>query len=605
MPKKGKGKGKGKGKKGKKAEKAKAKEQLALKNDLHNSNLWEAQLNIMELSRKHYRDIASNLAYENESLRDHMRETEHETIDVVTFLKKQDANKDTEIDRLQQGIQQLKMEHRQNKDELVSHFTKQRRKLDEKIARKETELEAVRQELNESQDLRKKKMQMQKELEDIRDATLYNEREHKETLQKLEQKFFIERIRLQQESKEKIEEIAARAQEEALKGLGETSRNVYRENTELIDSIRKHKHEFDILQKEKDQLKKLISSTSGDKELNDILIKEKVEQIQKQNNTIKELKEKIQLLENSLTQFIQEFNVERTNLVEQSSHLHESSRNEILKLQRTLELKTKEMIKIKKLAKIIIEQRSELETFFLDALQHVKKQINFNRLQYRKDAFNAYQNRMLNAHHGQGDYPKIRTFNETFPGYSTNSVFHDLEEATKCKFKYHSSSETYIDEYRKQKGYFLDLNTIKFLSRSFLLQQQQQQQQSNEEKLPSTDTLNNGIKTNNDISADRIIVEDTDRKIAPATDRLTASTTDLSVKSNLLSKSSNNMFEHMVVPPSIPTFSKVYHESHQISSFPALSLRHPHLRSIRHSNQNNTAIQQLQQQQQTVSLPPL
>ncbi|CAF4421003.1 unnamed protein product, partial [Adineta steineri] len=95
------------------------KEQLALKNDLHNSNLWEAQLNIMELSRKHYRDIASNLAYENESLRDHMRETEHETIDVVTFLKKQDANKDTEIDRLQQGIQQLKMEHRQNKDELV------------------------------------------------------------------------------------------------------------------------------------------------------------------------------------------------------------------------------------------------------------------------------------------------------------------------------------------------------------------------------------------------------------------------------------------------------------------------------------------------------
>ncbi|CAF0810318.1 unnamed protein product [Adineta steineri] len=431
MPKKGKGKGKGKGKKGKKAEKAKAKEQLALKNDLHNSNLWEAQLNIMELSRKHYRDIASNLAYENESLRDHMRETEHETIDVVTFLKKQDANKDTEIDRLQQGIQQLKMEHRQNKDELVSHFTKQRRKLDEKIARKETELEAVRQELNESQDLRKKKIQMQKELEDIRDATLYNEREHKETLQKLEQKFFIERIRLQQESKEKIEEIAARAQEEALKGLGETSRNVYRENTELIDSIRKHKHEFDILQKEKDQLKKLISSTSGDKELNDILIKEKVEQIQKQNNTIKELKEKIQLLENSLTQFIQEFNVERTNLVEQSSHLHESSRNEILKLQRTLELKTKEMIKIKKLAKIIIEQRSELETFFLDALQHVKKQINFNRLQYRKDAFNAYQNRMLNAHHGQGDYPKIRTFNETFPGYSTNSVFHDLEEATK------------------------------------------------------------------------------------------------------------------------------------------------------------------------------
>jgi hypothetical protein len=136
-------------------------------------------------------------------------------------------------------------------------------------------------------------------------------------------------------------------------------------------------------------------------------------------------------LESSLTQFIQEFDLERTHLIEQARVEHETTRNEIIKLQRTLELKTREMNKIKKLSKIIIEQRTELETFFLDALQHVKKQISTNRLQYRKDAFNAYQNRMLNAHHGQGDYPRVRTFNETFHGYSTNSVFHDLEEATK------------------------------------------------------------------------------------------------------------------------------------------------------------------------------
>lgn len=123
--------------------------------------------------------------------------------------------------------------------------------------------------------------------------------------------------------------------------------------------------------------------------------------------------------------------MERSNILEDASIKHEASRSEIMKLQRTLELKTKEMNKIKKLAKIIIEQRTELETFFINALQHVKKQIALNRLQYRKDAFNAYQTRMLNAHVGQGEYPKIRTFNETFHGYSTNSVFHDLEEATK------------------------------------------------------------------------------------------------------------------------------------------------------------------------------
>lgn len=74
------------------------------------------------------------------------------------------------------------------------------------------------------------------------------------------------------------------------RSLVETNRNVYRENGGLIEAIRVYKQEFDQLQKTKDQLSKLISRASGDKELNEILIKEKVEQIQRQNNTIKEVR---------------------------------------------------------------------------------------------------------------------------------------------------------------------------------------------------------------------------------------------------------------------------------------------------------------------------
>lgn len=188
---------------------------------------------------------------------------------------------------------------------------------------------------------------------------------------------------------------------------------------------------MDEYQRNKEQLTRFIARTNNEKELNEILIKEKLEQIQKNNHLIRQLKEKIQLLETSLTQFIQEFNFERNNLLEQARIEHETSRTDLLTLQHTLEYKTREMNQIKKLAKIILEQRNELETFFLDSLQYIKKQIAANRAQYRKDAFNAYQNRMLSAHHGQGDYPRIRTFNETFHGYSTNSVFHDLEEARK------------------------------------------------------------------------------------------------------------------------------------------------------------------------------
>ena len=46
---------------------------------------------------------------------------------------------------------------------------------------------------------------------------LWNQQQHKESLEKLEQKFSDEKMRLQQESNKKIEEIAERAQNEALK----------------------------------------------------------------------------------------------------------------------------------------------------------------------------------------------------------------------------------------------------------------------------------------------------------------------------------------------------------------------------------------------------
>ena len=53
---------------------------------------------------------------------------------------------------------------------------------------------------------------------------LWNQQQHKESLEKLEEKFSAEKMRLQQESNKKIAEIAERAQNEALKYLTKSSK---------------------------------------------------------------------------------------------------------------------------------------------------------------------------------------------------------------------------------------------------------------------------------------------------------------------------------------------------------------------------------------------
>lgn len=73
------------------------------------------------------------------------------------------------------------------------------------------------------------------------------------------------------------------------RSLDETSANVYQENLDLIDSLRSHKEQLDEYQRNKEQLTRLIARTGNEKELNEILIKEKVEQIQKNNHIIKQV----------------------------------------------------------------------------------------------------------------------------------------------------------------------------------------------------------------------------------------------------------------------------------------------------------------------------
>lgn len=94
---------------------------------------------------------------------------------------------------------------------------------------------------------------------------------------------------------------------------------------------------------------------------------------------VAQLREKISTLEQSLGHVVREFETEQTSLVTKTNIETESSRAEIAKLQKILELKTKEMNKVKKLARNILEQRTETERFFLEALNDVKKEIAAHR----------------------------------------------------------------------------------------------------------------------------------------------------------------------------------------------------------------------------------
>lgn len=428
-----KGKKEGKGKKGKsgKKDKDEKKDEAIGKQAERNSNIWEARLKMAEFHKEHYKDTARQLVEENTSLVDYMKQSEKDSMEVVAYLRKIDAEKDEEISRLEYELKTFHEKHQGEKDIIVSEFNEQLNEVREKLERKTQEHGIVQNELTQLKEFRKKKIQMQKELEEIKEAMILNEKEHKDHMSRIEQKFFEEKMRLQIEANKKIEELAERAHDAAVKNLDDITKNIYKENLQLTDAFKLHSKEMEHLKKQNTKLAIENEQMRGSSDGNSALVKEKVDTAAKQAKTIKELTDKVEILEKSLSQMVREFEIERENIIKKCGIELESSTIELDKLTKTLNLKTKEMSKVKKLAKNILEQRTEIERFFLDSLDHVKRQVIMNRTEYRKEALNAYNSKMLAAHNGQMDYPKIRTFTKKFDAFSTNNVYKDLEQAEK------------------------------------------------------------------------------------------------------------------------------------------------------------------------------
>lgn len=152
-------------------------------------------------------------------------------------------------------------------------------------------------------------------------------------------------------------------------------------------------------------------------------------QLTQQRSQIQSLQKKVVSLETALSCLTREFETEVLKLKQQAMVNNQGDLIEIYKLQNLLQMKDKEMNRVKKLAKNILDERTEVERFFLDALHEVKQQIAFNRIHYKQVAQAAFNLKMREAYAGRTEYPKIRTFDGR--EHSTNSVDQDLMEASK------------------------------------------------------------------------------------------------------------------------------------------------------------------------------
>ena len=83
----------------------------------------------------------------------------------------------------------------------------------------------------------------------MRDLLFHERKQARDSINTIEHKYFEEKLRLQSEASRQIAELAERAHYEAVQNLDETTRNVYKENVKLTDSLALHLKESEDLKK--------------------------------------------------------------------------------------------------------------------------------------------------------------------------------------------------------------------------------------------------------------------------------------------------------------------------------------------------------------------
>ena len=103
-------------------------------------------------------------------------------------------------------------------------------------------------------------------------------------------------------------------------------------------------------------------------------------------------------------------------------------RADISRLTKTLMIREQEMRKLKLLARKVADERTQMQKFFIEALNQVGREIKEARTEYVKKSKAHYNATMAAAANGRAEPPSVKTFGKR-SAFSTNNVTKDLQAA--------------------------------------------------------------------------------------------------------------------------------------------------------------------------------
>lgn len=330
-----------------------------------------------------FKNKLQSLREENQDLLEQLQTKEHDTMEVIRHLRKENDRLQEELRAYQEekesAIKTAEDTIRQASEDRDRAIAEMEASSKQKDDTREAELRKLQQELADLRAFAKDKERMEHENNQLRMDLNEAQQAHKEAMTGVERKLIEEKTRLQKEAHAQLMEIKRNTDEEVVNRLDVSTKRILQQNRRLAEDLKLHVQETAELQRQKGKLEEENRALKRDLSLNEDQIQTYAKDRFKHSKEVKDLQSKVKNLEKSLAQVVKDFERERERLVHKGKADVEDSEVENSGLRKLLKLKDKEHTRIKRLAQDIIMQRTEVEQFFLESLEHVRDEITRER----------------------------------------------------------------------------------------------------------------------------------------------------------------------------------------------------------------------------------
>lgn len=345
----------------------------------------------------------TQLQNEDAELRARHNKREQETHEFVAYFQKEIQTRDTQIAQLSEELAAARLNHAIASEQMQHTRDTEHQHLIQQAAAKEesacVEIAELREKLHQLKLFREMKDSITNQVRDLETQLMTEREQARETFGALERKYLEDKARLQKEHEKKIETVKRQAKEDARNGLNVDTRKILTDNKRIGEELRFQLQMTDELHREKQEFESRAKALNLELQLQVTKETEFAKQAQRQARELTQLRASLREAEQKLGAGLAAASWD----AHANATRHMRERGDLLLdldgLRKLLRLKNRELRNLRRLAQTILNQRTDVEQFCLDSLEHVKHEIERERKEKHEREIEKYH-REVNCAHG-------------------------------------------------------------------------------------------------------------------------------------------------------------------------------------------------------------